>query len=413
MQPIPSSGYGEHCMDISCRHFEGLISTDRSTTAKKCKYYNVLEHLITVVQELSLARNMETIVALVRTVARNLLGADGATFVLRDRDYCFYTDEETIASHWQKQPFPIQTCLGGWTMLNRQPAVIPNMDEILQFPCTAYRSTFVKSVIMVPIRISAPIGAIGVYWKTLHQPELEDIKFLQALADATAVAMENIQTYVELEQRVRDRTAELEATNQRLLKEIQERQAAESEIRLLSLTDELTELYNRRGFFLLVEQQLKLARRMQTPYCLLFIDLDGVKKINDTLGHEMGDMLLVDAAQVLTHTFRDSDIVSRYGGDEFAVLVCDCSDVEEVYTRLQTNITAFNQTADRWYELSMSIGAECFTPDNHLPLEQLIARADELMYICKRSKQEGNRECSHSFSVCSNQNDRIGTPKEQ
>ena len=103
--------------------------------------------------------------------------------------------------------------------------------------------------------------------------------------------------------------------NQRLEQEIQERLKAEAEVRQLSLTDELTGLYNRRGFFLLAEQQLKIARRTQTPCCVLFADLDGLKKINDTIGHELGDRAIVDAAQILKETFRDADIVARLGGD--------------------------------------------------------------------------------------------------
>ncbi|MCT7952170.1 diguanylate cyclase [Ancylothrix sp. C2] len=180
---------------------------------------------------------------------------------------------------------------------------------------------------------------------------------------------------------------ELLEKNQRLEQEIQERLRAEEEVRQLSLTDELTKLYNRRGFFLLAEQQLKIARRTQTSACLLFADLDGLKNINDTLGHEMGDRLIVDAAQILKQTFRDADIVARLGGDEFAIFMPGClAEADDFYVRLQDNIDRFNQQPDRCYLLSISIGLQWGDMNSECSLEQLIAQADKLMYEHKRTK---------------------------
>ena len=364
------------------------IHACNSKEIEECLYCNKVERLITVVQDLSLARNLETIMAIVRVAARELTGADGATFVLRDGEFCFYADEDAILSLWKGQRFPLKTCIGGWTMRNRQPAIIPDIYGDDRIPFEAYCTTFVKSLGMVPIRTVDPIGAIGVYWATLHHPTATEVRLLQALADTTAVAIENIRVYSELEQRVRDRTADLQAANHRLLEEIQERQQAEAEVRQLSLTDELTGVYNRRGFFLLAEQQLKLANRMQTPYCLLFIDLDGLKQINDTLGHETGDRALVDAAQLLQRTFRNTDIVARLGGDEFAIFVPDCFGDGEMCTRLQANVDELNTDQDRTYRISMSVGSGCFQPGNDIALEQLIAQVDELMYVRKRHKRK-------------------------
>ncbi len=175
--------------------------------------------------------------------------------------------------------------------------------------------------------------------------------------------------------------------NQRLEQEIQERLRAEAQVRQLSLTDELTGIYNRRGFFLLAEQQLKMAQRTQTSCCLLFVDLDGLKKINDTLGHEMGDRAIVYTAQILKQTFRDSDIVARIGGDEFVIFIPACLDHTDGFdTRLQANIDCFNQKHENSYQLSISLGVKhCHWHDN-LSLEQLVKQADNLMYEHKRSK---------------------------
>lgn len=346
-----------------------------------------MSRLITVVQELSLARTLETIMAIVRVAARELTHADGASFVLRDKDQCFYADEDAIAPLWKGQRFPMKICIGGWTMQNRKPAIIENIYGDERIPFAAYQPTFVKSLAMVPIRTLDPIGAIGVYWAQCHQPTSEEVEILQALADTTAVALENVQVYTELEQRVQDRTIELEFANAQLQEEVRERKKAEATVQQLSITDELTGLNNRRGFLLLAEQQLKLARRINTSACLLFIDLDGLKLVNDCLGHEVGDRLIVDAAQVLKQTFRESDVVARLGGDEFAVFVPGCSAGEEVIDRLQANVIQFNQPGERPYRLSMSIGLTVCQINLDSSLEQMMIQADRLMYAHKQAKR--------------------------
>jgi diguanylate cyclase (GGDEF)-like protein len=177
--------------------------------------------------------------------------------------------------------------------------------------------------------------------------------------------------------------------NQRLEHEIQERLKAEEEVRQLSLTDELTGLYNRRGFFWLANQQLKIAQRTQISSCLLFIDLDGLKQINDSLGHEIGDKMLVDTAQLLKQSFRESDIIARIGGDEFVIFfpICSQDNTDEFSPRLQANIYRFNQEHNYSYQLSISIGVTQCTLNENVSLEQLLEEADKLMYEHKRSKR--------------------------
>jgi putative nucleotidyltransferase with HDIG domain len=155
--------------------------------------------LVGVIQRLSLARSVAEIQAIVRTAARQLTGADGATFVLRDGAYCYYADEDAIAPLWKGQRFPLSTCISGWAMLNRRPAVIEDIYSDDRVPHDAYRPTFVKSLAMIPIRQADPLGAIGNYWATRHQPTDEEVELLQALADSTAVALENTRVIQELE----------------------------------------------------------------------------------------------------------------------------------------------------------------------------------------------------------------------
>lgn len=165
--------------------------------------------LVEAVQELSLARSLDAVMRIVRSAARRLTGADGATFVLRDNSMCYYADEDAIAPLWKGQRFPMSICVSGWAMLNRKPAIIEDIYQDSRIPVDAYRPTFVKSLVMVPVRSIDPIAAIGNYWAHKHVPTDEEISLLQSLADITAVNMENVYVYNELEQRVNERTREL------------------------------------------------------------------------------------------------------------------------------------------------------------------------------------------------------------
>lgn len=164
--------------------------------------------LVGAVQELSLARDLDTVVEIVRKAARELTGADGATFVLRDGPYCHYVDEDAIAPLWKGQRFPMHACISGWSMLHRERVIIEDISTDPRIP-DAYQPTFVKSLVMVPIRTLSPVGAIGNYWAQRHCATDEQVQLLGALADSTSVAMENIAVYRTLEQRVEQRTEEL------------------------------------------------------------------------------------------------------------------------------------------------------------------------------------------------------------
>jgi diguanylate cyclase (GGDEF)-like protein len=155
----------------------------------------------------------------------------------------------------------------------------------------------------------------------------------------------------------------------------------------LLLVDELTQLKNRRGFFELGEQALKLARREQHTMALFFMDLNGLKQINDKLGHMTGDEALRDTADVLRNTFRGSDIIARIGGDEFVALAHLHSelDVETLCTRLREHLREFNAARTRSYEVDLSIGATLVDEAADQDLEEFIARADEAMYRDKRA----------------------------
>lgn len=172
--------------------------------------------LVKTVQELSMARDMRAVMKIVKTASRALSGADGTTFVLKEGDYCYYAEEEAISTLWKGKRFPIDSCISGWAMKNKQAVTIEDIYADDRIPHDAYRPTFVKSLAMIPIRIKDPIAAIGNYWANNHVPDKEEMSLLQSLADITAVTLENIRINGDLEQRVRERTRELENVNREL-----------------------------------------------------------------------------------------------------------------------------------------------------------------------------------------------------
>jgi diguanylate cyclase (GGDEF)-like protein/PAS domain S-box-containing protein len=171
-------------------------------------------------------------------------------------------------------------------------------------------------------------------------------------------------------------------------KRITDLKKMEDELRTLTLTDALTGLYNRRGFLKLAEQQLKIANRTNTKIYMLYADLDNLKVINDSYGHQEGDIVLKETARLFSETFRESDIISRIGGDEFVVMpIKDEEDVAGIAARLKHNLDRFNAEKDRKYTLSISIGITHYDPANPVSVEELLSKCDKLMYREKTGKR--------------------------
>jgi diguanylate cyclase (GGDEF)-like protein len=167
----------------------------------------------------------------------------------------------------------------------------------------------------------------------------------------------------------------------------------EEALLVLSLTDELTGLYNRRRFFVLIDQYLKVAIRTKKRLLFLFIDMDDLKWINDHYGHNEGDQALIDLAKILKKTFRESDIIARIGGDEFGVLAESTDEHGEIIIdRLYENLKGYNAKESRRYTLSISVGTAHFDPEYPISIDELLSKADALMYAQKRKRLE-----KHSF----------------
>jgi diguanylate cyclase (GGDEF)-like protein/PAS domain S-box-containing protein len=164
--------------------------------------------------------------------------------------------------------------------------------------------------------------------------------------------------------------------------DITDRRRMEEEIREMSMRDQLTGLYNRRGFITLAEQQLKTVNRTKRLMTLTFIDVDEMKQINDTMGHDEGDKALIDTANIIRQTLREADIIARIGGDEFAIVATEITELnpDAFSTRLQQNINEFNAKECRPYKIAMSWGTAVYDPAFPASLDELMSAADELMY---------------------------------
>lgn len=172
-------------------------------------------------------------------------------------------------------------------------------------------------------------------------------------------------------------------------KDITERKQMEEELRALSLRDDLTGLYNRRGFFTLSEHLFKMACRSKKGIYMVYADFDKLKIINDTLGHKEGDRALVEIGEILKKSFRSADIVARIGGDEFVVIPVgvEGDDKEIITSRLQGAIDLQNAASDRAYKLSLSMGIAYYDPACPCSPDELLAQADRLMYEQKNLKK--------------------------
>ena len=310
-----------------------------------------LSTLAEAIDGLAAARSIGDVHRLVPSAARRLTGADGATLVLREGDSCHHVGEDAIERLWKGRRFPLEGGVTGWSMRHREPIVIEDVYADDRVPQAAYRRTFVKSLLAVPIRTHDPIGAIGVYWAEPHAATSEEIAVVRALAGSAAVALDRSQ----------------------LTQEVERRRVNEEDLRELSERDPLTGVLNRRAW----DQLLASALRKRTgPVFVALLDIDDFKGYNDRYGHPAGDKLLRRAARAWRSAIRVNDVLARYGGEEFAVLLagCDAEVAMEIAERLR------RATID---EVRVSIGLARW--DGSESPENLVSRADGALYDAKRA----------------------------
>ncbi len=185
--------------------------------------------LLAVVRELSSALDAAEVMDIIRHTTRELTGADGVTFVLREGDSCYYAEEDAIEPLWKGKRFPLTACVSGWAMLHKMDVQIEDIYQDQRVPHDAYRPTFVKSMAMVPVHSDDPVAAIGAYWATRHKATDEEMEILHNIADAASVAITNVHLYAELKSRAR----QCEMLVQHAREETEQRQEADARFRMI------------------------------------------------------------------------------------------------------------------------------------------------------------------------------------
>lgn len=232
------------------------------------------------------------------------------------------------------------------------------------------------------------VTALAVAWE--HDLDADELDrgqpVLSNILELTAAALGKIEARGVLQRLLGEQREHLASTSAAHAAELAQRDEAAHAMRLLSLTDVLTGLYNRRGFFLQGEQMFKIAQRKRAPSAVIFADIDGLKQVNDALGHDAGDSLIRDAAAVFRESFRQADVVARLGGDEFVAFTLDDEQPEVILARIRANLHAFNLMQERPYAVSISAGVVQCDPGSGWALSRYVQLADEQMYDHKRSR---------------------------
>lgn len=211
-------------------------------------------------------------------------------------------------------------------------------------------------------------------------------RLLETILELAVATLSRISARSSLEDLVSTQYEQMAGTAREHADELARRDQVEGEMRALALTDILTGLNNRRGFFIQAEHMFKLARRRHAGCAVIYADIDGLKLVNDQLGHEAGDQLIRDAAAVLRESVRDTDVLARVGGDEFVAFALDDAHPRVILSRLRENLHAFALMQERPYHLSISAGAVQCSPHGDKPLLDYVQQADREMYLQKRSR---------------------------
>ncbi|MBP2301181.1 sensor histidine kinase [Azospirillum picis] len=168
---------------------------------QRSRPFTPLASLTKALARISRARTRDEVVETIRTSARSLIGCQGISIILKEGSLCHYVEEDAIGPLWKGQKFPASTCISGWSMINRKTAVVPDIAQDERIPQELYGGTFVRSLAMAPVRVDAPVAAIGAYWSQPYAPDLWEVETLEALAEAAAAALENADLIAELKVR--------------------------------------------------------------------------------------------------------------------------------------------------------------------------------------------------------------------
>lgn len=341
-----------------------------------------LRRLLLLARAFLQAPDFETVLELVGQAMPELLQSDGGLLLVNAQDREFVTEFGRRA--------PVRNASAGSVLLPHARRALTDGTPIL-LPELAPKSALeprpsemagVVSLIAFPFPPVRPIGVLVSVWfrRGCREDMAQLVPVLRSVGELTGAAMGNVDVRRSLADTIKRKTREANLTARMHAREMTRRDAVEEEIHRLSITDMMTGLLNRRGFFMHAERSFKLARRQQVSSALLFIDIDGLKGVNDALGHDVGDDLIRDVASVLKDAFREADVVARIGGDEFAVFTIDSPEPEALRARLQSSLATIAVRPDCPYQIRFSTGIVEIEPTAENSVVDYLKQADEQMY---------------------------------
>jgi diguanylate cyclase (GGDEF)-like protein len=351
-----------------------------------------LTRLLALARDLLQAPDPHSVLELTGPVIQELLLADGALLllILGEQDYAAEYDRNGLMKTARDSTALYRHARQA--IDNQTPILLPNVVAEPKISDARLCAGETISLIAFPFPPIKPVGVLAVFWNCdghPHQPA-EPIPILRHIGELTAAALGNVAYRQMIEDRITARTEEITASTLKHAKELHRRDHVEEELHRISVTDVMTGMLNRRGFFLNAERSFKVAQRQEVPSTIVYADLDDLKNVNDALGHETGDRLIQDAGRILQASFRDSDVVARLGGDEFAVYTLDAEQPEVLLDRIRLNIESFRHSEARPYEISFSIGVVKCDPSSDLLLPDYLLLADEQMYEHKKARRKSD-----------------------
>lgn len=346
--------------------------------------------LLVLARDLLQAHDLKSILDLVGPALQELLGADWALLFAHLEGQELVTAFDRHGSVQPAKPDSLLYRQARQAMQAQTPVLLPHVETDPTIAAGSVPAVGVVSLVALPFPPIEAVGVLAALWRQPMAPaeQAQQLAVLRYLGELTGAALGNLDVRLTLEAQVAACSEVIARAAREYAQELQRRDRREAEFRRLSTIDVLTGLLNRRGFFLHAEQSFKVAQRQGLPSALVFADIDGLKGVNDGLGHDAGDRLIQDSAWIVRHSVRDSDVVARYGGDEFAAFTLDSAQPATILARIQENIDDFRRHSPRPYRVSFSTGIVKCNPAADLSLADYLASADKEMYIQKRGRSQ-------------------------
>jgi diguanylate cyclase (GGDEF)-like protein len=351
-----------------------------------------LRRLLSLARDLLQAPDPRSVLELAGPAIQELLVADGALLLLAVGDQEYATEfgrsgfiqpvrEGTALYRHARQAIDSQT-----------PILLPYVTADPNARADGLSARRTGSLLAFPFPPIKPIGVLAAFWYRIERPQqlAKHFSTLCHIGELTAAALGNVSFRQVIEGRVAARAEEIAEAAREHAKELHRRDHVEEELHRISVTDVMTGMLNRRGFFQHAERSFKVARRQRIPSALIYADLDELKAVNDGLGHDAGDRLIQEGGHILRESFRDSDVVARLGGDEFAAFTLDAGQPKVMLARIQSNIESFRRRSSLPYRISFCIGIVQCNPSSELTLSDYLSLADQRMYEQKKARSKGS-----------------------